>query len=238
VAIDVYPLAQAGCFPRLHHAPHLLVLAGYDEAEGTVRLVDPSPWQPGEMEVTRALFAACWDTAPLATDPAATPRYAWQWVRPAERGAISAGLLLERMRCNAQAMATTRGADDFIRGLAGIEALAGDVACWHDRPAAALGPLLARCYRALLEIALLREGHAGFLRSASDRCCLPGAGVLAEGFERLSEGWSVARNLLWRAGRDDPRQVLPRAASRLADLAARERTLLDRLCACLPGVPG
>ena len=69
-------------------------------------------------------------------------------------------------------------------------------------------------------------------------CGLPGLGELSAEFERLSEGWSVVRNLFLRGSRTSPCQVLPRAHARLVDLAARERVALEELGALIGELPG
>jgi hypothetical protein len=239
VTIDVYPLARAGRFPRLHHAPHVLVLAGYDEDQDTVCLFDPSPWQPGEMDIPRALFHRCWNTAwPGSGTGEPSPGHAWQWVVPRERHVLSPGLIRQLMRANALAMAPLPETAEPVSGIRGIEAMAGDVRQWAAQAEDRVRSLLSHGHNSLLEIALLREGHAGFLRAAHAWLRLPTAPALAEEFERLSEDWAVVRNLFLRGSRHDPRAVLPRAQARLRAIADRERAALAALERMVAGTAG
>jgi hypothetical protein len=230
VTVDVYPLGRAGLFPRQHHAPHAVILSGYDDRQGTAHLVDPSPWQPGEMDVPQALFAQCWNTATLGGG--ATPAgadYQWEWLCRTGEATPDAAQIAGFLQDNLQAMAGCSRAAEWALGVEGIAVLAEDVGGWGNQPEEALRARLARCFDCLLEIALLREGHAAFLRSAAALCRLPRLGELGGHFERLSEGWTVVRNLFLRGNRQDPRAVLPRARSRLREIAAGERDALEEM---------
>ena len=101
VSVDVFPLARAGLYPRLRHADHQYIAAGYDDEAFTVHLVDPSPWQPGARDIPLDLFLACWDMSAISGAP---DRFNWTWLEapspppPLRRGPVQA---LLRRTCGA-----------------------------------------------------------------------------------------------------------------------------------------
>ena len=229
--IDVYPLAQAGRFPRLHHADHQFILSGYDEEQGTVHLVDPSPWQPAEMDIPFALFSAGWDTTMLQkAGERRRGRYQWFWVEvPLERPLLSVTHILYFLKQNLQAMSAKGDGANIAMGVEGIKVLADDVGEWTNDREESLRDRMARCFDFLQEIAVLREGYGIFLRRASERCSIPELSELSRDVERISQGWFVARNTFFRGSRRDPRGMVTRIRSRLVEIAEREEAAFVKL---------
>ena len=225
ISLDVFPLAQAGLFPRLDHADHQYIATGYDDEAATVRVVDPSPWQPSARSIPFELFFASWDMSAIIGE--SEDRYNWSWLEvPRRRLSLrpeAARALLQR---NLRSMSASSDQANLAVGLKGVEQLAEDAGAWADYEKPFLKAHLGRCAELLLEIALLREGHGRFLRHAAQICQLPRLNDLSREFESISQGWFVVKNLCFKGTVKDAATVLPRIQSRLCALAGRERTAL------------
>ena len=228
VSLDVFPLAQAGLFPRLHHADHQYIAAGYDDEAATVHLIDPSPWQPSARNIPLELFLASWDMSAIPGE--SQDRYNWFWPEvPRRRLTLrpeAARALLQR---NLHSMSASSDQANLAVGLEGVEQLAEDAGAWADYEKPFLKAHLGRCAELLLEIALLREGHGRFLRHVAQICQLPRLNDLSREFESISQGWFVVKNLCFKGTVKDATMVLPRIQSRLCALAGREQRALSRL---------
>ena len=229
IAVDVFPLAQAGLFPRLRHSAHQFIAAGYDDEVGTVHLVDPSPWQPAERDIPLGLFLSCWDMNAFPRE-GGQRRYNWTWLKvparpPSLRGQPAKSLL----RRNLQRMAASSGRADVLLGLEGIEQLAKDAVAWAQHDDSSLRIHLRRCSELLLEVALSREGHGYFLRHLGQVRHSPDLEDLGRRFGVISQGWFVARNLCFKGTVKEPADLVPRIQSRLQDIAGREGDALARL---------
>ena len=228
VSLDVFPLARAGLFPRLHHADHQYVAAGYDDEAATIYLVDPSPWQPSARSISLELFLASWDMGAMVRE--GQDRYDWFWLEVPRRGLVlrpeAARTLLQR---NLRSMSASSGQANIAVGLEGVEQLAEDTGTWTEYEKPFLKSRLGRCAQLLLEIALLREGHSRFLRHVAQVCQMPRLNDLSREFESISQGWFVVKNLCFKGAVKETTSVLPRIQSRLCTLARRERTVLSTL---------
>lgn len=228
VSLDVFPLAQAGLYPRLRHADHQYIAAGYDDEAATVHLIDPSPWQPSAQSIPLELFLASWDMGAILGE--GQDRYNWFWPEVSRRRLTlrpeAARALLQR---NLRSMSASSGQANITVGLEGIEQLAEDTGAWVDYEKPFLKARLRRCTELLLEIAVLREGHGRFLHHAARICQLPRLSDLSREFESISQGWFVVKNLCFKGTIKDATTVLPRIQSRLCVLAGREQRALNRL---------
>ena len=125
ISLDVFPLAEAGLFPRLHHADHQCIASGYDDEAATVHVVDPSPWQPSARNIPLELFLASWDMSAIVGE--GQDRYNWFWPEvPRRRLTLrpeAARTLLQR---NLRSMSASSGQANLTVGLEGIEQLAED----------------------------------------------------------------------------------------------------------------
>ena len=228
ISLDVFPLAQAGLFPRLHHADHQYIAAGYDDEAATVHVVDPSPWQPSARSIPLELFLTSWDMNAIIGE--GEDRYNWSWLEVPRRrltlGPEPARALLQR---NLRSMSASSGQANLVVGLKGVEQLAEDTGAWVDYEKPFLKARLGRCAGLFLEIAVLREGHGRFLHHAAQVCQLPRLNDLSREFESISQGWFVVKNLCFKGTVKDATTVLPRIQSRLCALAGREQRALKRL---------
>lgn len=228
ISLDVFPLAQAGLYPRLRHSDHQYIAAGYDDEAATVHLIDPSPWQPSARSIPLELFLASWDVSAIPGE--SQDRYNWFWPEVPRRRLIlrpeAARSLLQR---NLRSMSASSDRANLVVGLKGVEQLAEDAGAWADYEKTFLKAHLGRCAELLLEIALLREGHGRFLHHAAQVCQLPRLNYLSREFESISQGWFVVKNLCFKGTVKDATTVLPRIQSRLRALAGRERTALEAL---------
>lgn len=229
IGLDVFPLAQAGLYPRLRHSEHQFIAAGYDDEAGTVHLVDPSPWQPAARDIPLDLFLSCWDTSAIHREEGQRS-YNWTWLKvparpPSLRGQPAKALL----RRNLRSMAASSGRADVLLGLEGIEELARDAGAWAEYDDPALRSRLRRCSEQLLEIALSREGHGCFLRHLGQVHRSPDLKDLSRRFGVISQSWFVARNLCLKGAVKEPDDLVPRIQSRLQNIAGREGEALARL---------
>lgn len=228
INLDVFPLAQAGLYPRLRHSDHQFIAAGYDDEAAIVHLIDPSPWQPSAQSVPLELFLASWNMSAIVRE--GQDCYNWFWLEVPRRGLVlqpgAARTLLQR---NLRSMSASNGQANITVGLEGIEQLAGDSGAWIEYEEQFLKARLGRCSQLLLEIALLREGHGRFLRHVAQVCQLPCLDDLSREFESISQGWFVVKNLCFKGAVREATSVLPRIQSRLCTLARRERTVLATL---------
>ena len=228
ISLDVFPLAQAGLYPRLRHSDHQYIATGYDDGAATVHLIDPSPWQPSERSIPLELFLASWDMSAIPGE--SQDRYNWFWLEvPRRRLTLrpeAARVLLQR---NLHSMSASSGQANLAVGLEGVEQLAEDTGAWADYEEPFLKAHLGRCAELLLEIALLREGHGRFLHHVAQVCQLPRLNDLSREFESISQSWFVVKNLCFKGTVKDATRVLPRIQSRLCALAGRERTTLAAL---------
>ena len=228
ISIDVFPLAQAGLYPRLRHSDHQYIATGYDDEAGSVHLIDPSPWQPSARSIPLELFLASWDMKAIVSE--GEGRYNWSWLEvPRRRLALrpeAARALLQR---NLLSMSASSGQANLAVGLEGIEQLTEDAGAWTEYEKPLLKAHLGRCAELLLEIALLREGHSRFLHHAAEVCQLPRLNGLSREFESISQGWFVVKNLCFKGAVKDATTALPRIQARLHALAGRERTALATL---------
>ena len=228
ISIDTYPLAQIGLFPRKRHSGHENILSGYDEEQGTVHLVDPSPWQPSERDIPFELFETCWDTTLVRGS--GKGRYHWSWLEvPTQMPAIEVEYVSHLIQRNLQAMSARSQDAHIALGLEGIEKLSEDVTAWADSEEISLMKRMARCFDFLQEVALLREGHGSFLRIIGERCGIPRLRKIGQDCERISQSWFVVRNMFLKGSRQNPWAILPRIHTKLADIAARERATLVAL---------
>lgn len=229
VSVDVFALAQAGLYPRLRHADHQYIAAGYDDGAGTVHLIDPSPWQPSVRDLPLDLFLACWDMKAIS---GAGGRYNWTWLKAAvPPPPLSPAPVQALLRRNLGSMSASGGPAGLVAGLRGIERLAEDAGAWarHDEPF--LRRHLRRCAELLLEIAVLREGHGRFLRHVGGLFDRPGLAGLGGDLESISQGWFVVKSLCLKGALKEPAGILPRIQARLHDIRDREGQALARLAA-------
>ncbi len=228
ISLDVFPLAQAGFFPRLRHADHQYIAAGYDDGAATVHVVDPSPWQPSARSIPLELFLASWDMSAIVGED--EDRYNWFWLEVPRRGLVlraeAARTLLQR---NLRSMSASSDQANLAVGLKGVEQLAEDSGAWAEYEEPFLKERLRRCAELLLEVALLREGHGRFLRHVAEVCQQPRLKELSRELESISQGWFVVKNLCFKGTVRDAKNVLPRIQSRLCALAKQERNALATL---------
>ena len=234
ISLDVFPLAQAGLYPRLRHSDHQYIAAGYDDEAATVYLIDPSPWQPSAQTIPLEVFLASWDMSAIVGE--GEDRYNWSWLEVPRRRLVlrpeAARALLQR---NLRSMSASSDQANIAVGLEGIEQLAEDTGAWAECEKPFLKARLGRCAELLLEIALLREGHGRFLHHAAQICQLPRLNDLSREFESISQGWFVVKNLCFKGTVKEAKTVLPRIQSRLRTLAGRERTALAALAEVTDG---
>ena len=228
VSVDVFPLAQVGLFPRHHHAGHQYIAAGYDGDEGTVHLIDPSPWQPSTRSIPLDLFLACWDTSAIPGE--GQEPHNWTWLEvPARQPSLSSRQVSAILQRNCKSMSASKDQEHLFVGLKGIEQLAEDSGAWVVCEKSLLKAHLRRCAEQLLEIALLREGHGHFLRHISPVCDRPGLVALGREFRTISQSWFVVKNLCFKGAVKETDSVVPRIQARLRGIAARERIALATL---------
>ena len=227
VNVDVFALAQAGLYPRLRHADHQYIAAGYDDPAGTVHLIDPSPWQPSARDIPLGLFLASWD---MSAFTGVRGRYNWTWLRaPAQPPPLRRAPLQALLRRNLRSMSATRGQAGLVMGLEGIRQLAVDAGGWARRENPDLQSHLRQCARLLLEIAVLREGHGRFLGHVGRLFGQPRLADLGSELGTISQGWFVVKNLCLKGALKEPKSLLPRIQSRLHDIEAREGKALAGL---------
>lgn len=227
VNVDVFALARAGLYPRLRHADHQYIAAGYDDPAGTVHLIDPSPWQPSARDIPLGLFLASWDMSAFS---GVRGRYNWTWLRaPAHPPSLRRGPLQALLRRNLRSMSAPGGRAGLVTGLVGIRQLAVDAGAWAGREAADLQSHLRHCARLLLEIAVLREGHGRFLDHVGRLFDQPRLAALGAELGTISQGWFVVKSLCLKGALKEPRSLLPRIQSRLQDIEAREGKALAGL---------
>jgi len=235
VSVDVLGLARAGLYPRLRHADHQYIAAGYDDEAGTVHLIDPSPWQPSARDLPLGLFLASWDMRAIS---GVRDRYNWTWLEaPPQPPSLGQGRMQAILRRNLQSMSASSGQAGLVLGLEGIGQLVEDAGAWARYEEPPLRRHLRRCAELLLEIAVLREGHGHFLRHLGRLFDRPGLARLAGELESISQGWFVVKNLCLKGALKEPASLLPRIQSRLHDIEARERQALARLAGAVEG-PG
>ena len=231
VSVDVFALARSGLYPRLRHADHQYIAAGYDDEAATVHLIDPSPWQPCARDLPLDLFLASWDMSEFS---GVRDRYNWTWLEaPAPRPTLRRGPMQALLRRNLRSMSASSGQAGLVLGLEGIGQLAEDAGAWAGYEEPFLKKHLRRCARLLLEIAVLREGHGHFLRHVGQLFDRPGLTGLGGEFEAISQGWFVVKNLCLKGALREPASLLPRIQSRLHDIEARERKALAGLAAAV-----
>ena len=231
VSVDVFGLARSGLYPRLRHADHQYIAAGYDDEAGTVHLIDPSPWQPSARDLPIGLFLACWDMSAIS---GVGDRYNWTWLKmAAPRPSLVRRDVQALLRRNLRSMSASSGQTGLVLGLEGIERLAEDVGAWAKYEEPFLQSHLRRCAELLLEIAVLREGHGHFLRHLGRLFDRPGLAGLAGELESISQGWFVVKSLCLKGSLKEPASLLPRIQSRLHDIEARERKALAGLAGAL-----
>ena len=227
VSVDVLPLARAGLYPRLRHADHQYIAAGYDDPAGTVHLIDPSPWQPSARDIPRDLFLACWDMGAISGVP---DRYNWTWLKaPVPPPPLRPAPMQALLRRNLRSMSATGGPAGLVLGLDGIRQLAVDAGAWAGREDADLRRHLRHCAELLLEIAVLREGHGRFLGHLGRLFDRPGLAGLGAELGTISQGWFVVKSLCLKGTLKEPAAILPRIQSRLHDIEAREGKALAAL---------
>lgn len=228
VSVDVFPLAQVGLFPRHHHSGHQYIAAGYDDDEGTVHLIDPSPWQPSTRSIPLDLFLACWDTSAIPRE--GQEPHNWTWLEvPARQPSLSSRQVSAILQRNCKSMSASKDQEHLFVGLKGIEQLAEDAGAWAVCEKSLLKVHLRRCAEQFLEIALLREGHGHFLRHISPVCDRPGLVALGREFGMISQSWFVVKNLCFKGAVKETASVVPRIQARLRGIAAQERTALATL---------
>ena len=227
VSLDVFPLARSGLYPRLRHADHQYIAAGYDDEAGTVHLIDPSPWQPSARDLPLGLFLASWDMSEFS---GVGNRYNWTWLKaPAQPPHLAPGPVQALLRRNLRSMSATSGQAGLALGLEGIERLAEDAGGWARYEEPRLRRHLRRCAELLLEIAVLREGHGHFLGHLGRLFYRPGLAGLGGDLESISQGWFVVKSLCLKGALKEPASLLPRIRTRLRDIGAREREALAGL---------
>ncbi len=226
VSVDVFALARSGLYPRLRHADHRYIAAGYDDGAGTVHLIDPSPWQPSARDLPLDLFLASWDMSAFS---GVRGRYNWTWLKAAHPPSLGRGPMQSLLRRNLRSMSASRGRNGLVLGLEGIEKLAEDAGAWAEYEEPLLRSHLRRCAELLLEIAVLREGHGHCLRHLGGLFDRPGLAGLAGELESISQGWFVVKSLCLKGTLKEPAGILPRIQSRLRDIEARERKALAGL---------
>ena len=227
VSVDVFALARAGLYPRLRHADHQYIAAGYDDEAATVHLIDPSPWQPCARDLPLGLFLASWDMSEFS---GVRDRYNWTWLEaPAQPPSLRPGPMQALLRRNLRSMSASSGQAGLVLGLEGIGRLAEDAGAWAGYEEPFLRTHLRRCAPLLLEIAVLREGHGHFLRHLGQLFDRPALTGLGGELESISQGWFVVKNLCLKGALKEPASLLPRIQSRLHDIEARERKALAGL---------
>lgn len=228
VSVDVFPLAQAGLYPRLRHSDHQVIVAGYDEEAETVHLIDPSPWQPSARDTPLDLFLACWDTRAISGGN--QPCFDWTWLdMPDEPPSVQPRHVAAILQRNLASMSATNSQADCAQGVAGIEQLAEDVGTWAECEKQALKARLNQCTELFLDVALSREGHGAFLHYASRICGLDDLSVLGREFESVSQSWFVAKNLCFKGVIKETPTLIPRIQSRIHTIAVQERKALEAL---------
>ena len=226
VSVDVFALARAGLYPRLRHADHQYIAAGYDDEAATVHLIDPSPWQPSARDLPLELFLAAWDMSAISGAP---HRYNWTWLEAPPPSSLRRGPVQALLRRNLRSMSAASRQAGLALGLEGIGRLAEDAGAWAEYDEPRLRRRLRRCAEQLLEIAVLREGHAGFLRHAGRVFERPGLAGLGDDLESISQGWFVVKSLCLKGALGKPAGLLPRIQSRLRDIETREGRALAKL---------
>ncbi|MCW3038965.1 MAG: Butirosin biosynthesis protein N-terminal, partial [Solirubrobacterales bacterium] len=175
---------------RMHNSRHLIVLVGYDEAEGVAWIADNDREDLQRCSLTSLAAAR---NSPAFPGPNRHRVYLYDWpdALPPATEAIRAalGTALENMTSGGTPIAGLDGGT----GLAGVDAFASAYAGWPaafgDGLEAALKGLWVFVVKAGTGGAMFRSLHAGFLRDAADLLEDARLASLADTYDALSAAW-------------------------------------------------
>lgn len=219
------------------HTVHAVVVVGFDHDAGTVRIVDPSPWQLFRGDVEAGSLMQALNSHHLDE----RERNSWvEFDGLGERRARGAEEVGRQLTANIQAMLGD-GAGRRIQvagrggvlyeGVAGMRQFATDMRAWADLEADALRVCQRSAREPLQQVARRRYGHARYLANAGRGLGVAAISSVALALEELAEAWFLPGNLLFKGSRREPGAMLDRAACRVEALADQEAELLRRLAA-------
>ena len=220
---DTYHL-ETQYYPGLgHHSGHFVIVAGFDDAQDTVHVIDPSWIVRFRGDLPLSDFKAAWKSQDVGG-------YKWLEIHTPDSLPIrTLELDLQNMWTNIQLMlhADLPSPTHFV-GLKALHALSDDLAKWKNlemhRARVHLKELVSQLQFTVIE----RDGQERYLRRVAKGLCEPKFVHVADQLRIITQKWVVFRNLCIKAQRKTLRQILARLHGRLLEIKSLEEdALLD-----------
>lgn len=215
-----------------HHAPHYVILVGYDEEQGTVHIVDPSPWQLFKGDISLGDFKSALDSSYFHN----AKRNLWlEFEFPAQSVGHTPDALRAKMRRNVEEMLEGRRDADILGemevfwGMEGVRTFAQDVEGWASMEKEVLIGHMKACFDGLKKVACRLDGHAHFLASAGETLESRDLNEISFEVGKLAQSWFLPGNMFFKGSKKDPLAMLPRIHRRLLDIADKEEQVLIAL---------
>ena len=208
-----------------HHAPHYVILVGYDEEQETVHIVDPSPWQLFKGDIPLGDFESALNSPYFHNN-----RNHWfEFEFPLQPVSHAPDALRAKIRRSVKAMLEGgKGANTFW-GMEGIRTFAQDVEGWASMEREVLIGHMKACFDDVKKVACRLDGHAHFLASASEILESPDLKEISFEVGKLAQSWFLPGNMFFKGSKKEPFAMLPRIHHRLLDIADREEQVLIAL---------
>lgn len=223
--MDTYYLDYYDPYNR-HHAPHYVILNGYDEEQGSVHIVDPAPNRlfRGEMPLHRfksALSSAYFDN-----------RGENHWLElgfPSKPISPDPNVVRPKIAKNVEAMLIGEKGNHIFWGIEGIRTFVQDLKGWASMEEEALMPAMRACSDFMRSVAFRLEGHSYFLESAGVVLKSVEVKEIASEVYKIAQSWSLLRSMFFKGSKKEPLTMLGRIQHRLLDIADREEQALIAL---------
>jgi hypothetical protein len=221
VLVDVYHLEYYS-FKNAHHAPHYVILDGYDEKLRTVHITDPSPSELFKGDIPLEDFESALSSS----------YFHHNWIEfefPSHHVGHNPDILWAKIRENVNAMLERGRGTDIFWGIEGIRAFARDVKEWASIHKEVLIDNMKTCFDDLTKVSERLDGHYHFLASASEILESPDLKEISFEVGKLAQRWFLLRNMFFKGSKKEPFAMLPRIHHKLLDIADREEQVLIAL---------
>ena len=229
-AADTYHL-RTHYFPghRRRHSEHYIILAGYDEAAGTVHVVDPAWPVQFRGDLPLSAIKEVWGSEGI-------PQYTWMdYHCPEPRWKLTRRQAVGAIWRNLEAMRLETSTGEESLGLGGLRRLARDFVCWKELEADQARMRLKEMYYQMRNVVIERDRHGKYLEAAAQVVGDSRLTHVGEQLRRITQKWLVLRNLCLKGHVKATESVLDRLHDRLLEIAALEEGALALLESC-PGI--
>ena len=224
---DTYHL-EPHYFPshRRHHSGHYIILAGYDDAAGTVHVVDPAWPVQFRGDIPLSAIKEVWGSE-------AIPQYTWLDCHcPEPRWRLTRRQAVAAIQRNLEAMRFQTSTADATVGLEGLRRLARDFASWKELKVDQARTRLKEIYYQLRYVVIERDRHGKYLGAAAGVVGDSQVMQVGDQLRGITQKWLVLRNLCLKGHLKATESVLERLHDRLLEIAALEEDALAVLESC------